>query len=373
MFEYLKPLHPDAISNHNTYAEGQYGKSIDIHTPEHEPNWQAAHIVILSVTDMRGNGQLNTINHTLAIRQQLYNLYNWHSTLAIADLGNIHNGQTLADTYAATEAVLTTLLKAHKIIIILGNSHDVALAQYNAYKKLQQSIEYTNIDAVIDMSLSTALNSERFLVALLTQEPNYVHHYNHLGFQSYLAHPNILETLNHIRFDCVRLGTLRQQLAEHEPTLRNSNMVTIDVNSIQPAYMPCNTLSPNGLAGDEACQLAQYAGSSTSLSTFGIYNYNSTTDVNSIGAKQIAQMIWYFVHGCSTLLNEDNITNTAQYYEYNILFGDVPINFYQNKHTHRWWMQLAPQQYLACTKSDYEQASNNQIPERWLRAKERLA
>ncbi|MBD0279751.1 MAG: arginase, partial [Flavisolibacter sp.] len=43
----------------------------------------------------------------------------------------------------------------------------------------------------------------------------------------------------------------------------------------------------------------------------------------------------------------------------------------QSKRTGRWWMQLPDKQYIACSHNDYLQASQNEIPERWLRIHER--
>ena len=47
------------------------------------------------------------------------------------------------------------------------------------------------------------------------------------------------------------------------------------------------------------------------------------------------------------------------------------IIFLQSKKTGRWWMQLPNKKFIACSYKDYVQASQNEIPERWLRAQER--
>jgi hypothetical protein len=49
----------------------------------------------------------------------------------------------------------------------------------------------------------------------------------------------------------------------------------------------------------------------------------------------------------------------------------VETVFLQSKKTGRWWMQLNGDRFVACSKFDYLIASNNDIPERWLRAMER--
>ena len=45
--------------------------------------------------------------------------------------------------------------------------------------------------------------------------------------------------------------------------------------------------------------------------------------------------------------------------------------FLQSKRTGRWWMQLPNKKFIPCSYKDYVTASQNEIPERWLRAQER--
>ena len=52
-------------------------------------------------------------------------------------------------------------------------------------------------------------------------------------------------------------------------------------------------------------------------------------------------------------------------------FAEVETVFLQSKKTGRWWMQLPDERFVACSKLDYIIASNNDMPERWLRAIER--
>ncbi len=69
----------------------------------------------------------------------------------IADAGNIEVGATLNDSYAAVRTVLEELYRRGKTVVIIGGSHDVTLAQYNAYRGINESIEATCIDAEINL------------------------------------------------------------------------------------------------------------------------------------------------------------------------------------------------------------------------------
>jgi len=50
----------------------------------------------------------------------------------------------------------------------------------------------------------------------------------------------------------------------------------------------------------------------------------------------------------------------------------VQTVFLQSKRTGRWWMQLHDGEFVACSHKDYLYAGKNEIPERWMRAVERL-
>ena len=198
-----------------------------------------------------------------------------------------------------------------------------------------------------------------------------IRHYNHIGFQSYYVHPRMLETMDKLHFDCFRVGSVKENIDEMEPVLRNSNMLSFDVTAIANAYAPANTVSPNGFTGEEACVLMRYAGMSPNISSIGIYGYNTEHDKDELTAKQIAQMIWYILDGRSRGRREAMLDEKDSFNEYHTIFAEVETVFLQSKKTGRWWMQLPDKKYIACSYKDYLLASSNEIPERWLRAQER--
>jgi len=206
---------------------------------------------------------------------------------------------------------------------------------------------------------------------MLTGEPNFIRHYNHIGFQSYLVHPHMLETIDKLRFDCYRVGKVKENLEEMEPAIRNANLLSFDIAAIQHAHAPANTLTPNGFNGEEACTLMQYAGLSTNMSSIGIYGYSPELDEHDLTAKQIAHMLWYLMDGIHKGKQEVQISDKESFNEYTMAFAEIESTFLQSKKTGRWWMQLPDGKFIACSKIDYMIAGNNDIPERWLRAVER--
>lgn len=371
--DFLQPLSQSSLNEDQEYEEAQIGSIADLYTTEHIPDLDAADILLLGVGETRGDGPgEKTTDAPDRVRREFYRLYYWHKDVRMADLGNLQQGRTLADTYAALKTVLTELLPSQKTVIILGGSHDLTLAQYQAYAGLQQVIEVSVADALIDLQEESPVPASSFLMPMLTERPNYIRHYNHIGFQSYFVHPRMLETLDKLRFDCFRLGKMRENLEESEPVLRNTDLFSLDINIIKHTDAPANTLSPNGFTGEDACAIARYAGMSGQLSSFGIYGYRPEKDTAQLTARQIAQMLWYFMDGRSVKNKEALLEERDAFWEFYIAFADINTVFLKSKKTGRWWMQLPGKDFIPCAYSDYLLASNNEIPERWLRHQERL-
>jgi len=371
LHDFLEPVLLSTINGDNGYNDGQFAKNIAVYETE-IPDITDTDIVLVGVTESRGSGVFDNIESSPdAIRKQLYQLHFWHHEVSIADIGNIKTGASLNDSYAAVKTVLATLLRMNKTVVILGGSHDITLAQYFAYVDLKKVVEATCIDANINLRGESPERSENFLMEMLTGEPNLVKHYNHIGFQSYFVHPRMLETMDKLRFDCFRLGLAKEEMEEMEPVLRNTNLLSFDISAIKYGDSPASLQSPNGFTGEEACMLTRYAGMSNNLSSFGIYGYLPQQDVNDLTAKQIAQMLWYFIDGKNRAKQEAAIEDRGNFNEYHCTFTEMETIFLQSKKTGRWWMQLPNKKFIASSYKDYTQASHNEIPERWLRAQER--
>jgi arginase family enzyme len=370
--DFLEPLQLAIISRDEPYHDGQIGKEIMVYENEF-PDVLEADIIFIGCSEQRGARPARRISSPDIIRHELYSFYNWHPTLRLADAGNIITGAGLLDTYAALKTVIRELTSFGKTVVIIGGSHDLTLAQYYAYTERNKLIEAVCIDAKIDLDMNSQSKNDNFLMEMLTGEPNFIRHYNHIGFQSYLVHPHMLETLDKLRFDCFRVGKVRENMEEMEPVIRHADLFSFDISAIAHSYCPSNKISPNGFTGDEACALLRFAGLSPATSSIGIYGYDAERDHDNITAKQIAQMIWYFIEGKSRGTREARIQDKDAFNEYHTAFAEVETTFLQSKRTGRWWMQLPDQQFIACSYNDYILASSNEVPERWLRAQERSA
>lgn len=371
LIEFLDPIPVHELNDDEGYTDGQLGKHIQIFKEE-LPDLEYADVVLLGITEFRGNGYFETdSNAANTIRKHLYRLHYWHTDVQIADLGNVKKGASLSDSYAAIKTILAEMIRLNKTVLLLGGSHDITLAQYYAYIELNQQVEATCIDAVIDLRSESPVRSENFLMEMLTGEPNMVRHYNHIAFQSYFVHPRMLETMDKLRFDCYRVGAVTENIEEMEPVLRNSHMVSFDISAIKHSDAPANKNCPNGLSGIEACMLTRFAGMSKLTNTVGFYGYRPHEDVEDLTASQISQMIWYFIDGKSRCKQEAALSERNSFNEYHTAFAELDTVFLQSKRTNRWWMQMPDKTFIACSHKDYLRASYNEIPERWLRVQER--
>jgi arginase family enzyme len=369
--DFLEPVDLREVSMDTAFTDGQLAKHIHVYDGE-LPDTETADLVLVGIQESRGSGDPDAaLGAADLIRKHLYRMHYWHDEVALADIGNIKPGATIQDSYAAIRTVVTELMSMGKTVILLGGSHDITLAQYGSYRDLEIVVEATCIDARIDLRGESNLRSDNFLLEMLTGEPSLVKHYNHIGFQSYFVHPRLLETMDRLHFDCFRVGKVRENMDNMEPVLRQTNLLSIDISAIKNSEAPANTETPNGLAGDEACMLARFAGMSPRMRSIGFYGYDPRKDRDELTAIQIAQMIWYYLDGRQKVKTEGNLDERDNFIEYHTTIGEVETVFLQNKKTQRWWMQLPDKQFIPCGHSDYIEASRNIMPERWLRAQEK--
>lgn len=370
--DFLEPVKLRGNTGKDGYKDGQIGKSIEVFEDAF-PDFFEKDIILVGCGEMRGNGPGSPgKNAPNAIREQLYRLFYWHNDVTLADAGNIKSGASLNDTYAALKTVIKELTDYGKTVVVLGGSHDLTLAQYQNYVDKKKIIEAVCVDALINLDIESLNRADNFLMEMLTSEPNYIRHYNHIGFQSYYVHPHMLETMDKLRFDCFRVGSVKENIEEMEPVIRNSSLFSFDISAIAHAFAPSNSFSPNGFNGEEACALMRFAGLSPNVNTVGIYGYVPGNDHDHLTAKQISHMLWYLIDGKSRGQREASLDEKDSFIEYHTAFAEVETVFLKSRKTNRWWMQLPDKKYIACSYKDYMLASSNEIPERWMRAQERV-
>jgi formiminoglutamase len=320
------------------------------------------------------------------VRHYLYQLHQGPFNLAIADLGNIKPGHSVEDTYAAMAEVLLELIENKVVPVIIGGSQDLTFGIYKAYEKLKRIINIVAVDKQLDLGNNENLhNSETYLKKIILQQPNYLFNYSNIGYQSYFVDQQAIKLMGNMFFDVTRLGMARAGLHEMEPVIRNADVLSFDVGAIRASDAPGHAhAGPNGFFGDEACQLARYAGLSEKLSAIGFFEYNPAYDPRGITAQLIAQMIWYFLEGFYNRKNEDPTQNLDDFIRYVVPVGDSEdgIVFYRSKKSDRWWMEIGAKlkiksdyrrhNLIPCSFKDYTTACENELPDRWWRAYQKL-
>jgi len=307
------------------------------------------------------------------IRQFLYPLSAFNAKLRIIDLGNIKKGKSGSDIYFAVRDVVDYFNDIGAVSIVIGGGQDISVGVARAFSH-ETYFQIAAVDPAIDMiSGREPFSSKNYISKVLKENPQ-VFNISFIGFQSYFVSQKIFRIVRENDFDTLRLGQVREKIAELEPVLRNSHFVSFDFSSIRAQDAPgCHGGSPNGLYSEEACQVARYAGISSNLKVFGLFEVNPPKDELNLSSKLAAQVIWYFIEGFLNRRNENPLKDAADFTEYNVKLNDSenPLVFYRHNFTNRWWMQLeGPRKKkltIACSEADYKLASANEIPGRWLK------
>lgn len=320
------------------------------------------------------------------IRKYLYQLYQGKKKLRIGDLGNVTAGEKVSDTYFAVKSSITRLIASGVIPIVLGGGQDLTYPIYLGYEDCGKVINLTSIDALFDNHRDqNEINSKSFLSKIIYRKPNYLFNYSNIGYQTYFVDPSEIKLLEKLYFDAVRLGVVRENIEEIEPTIRNADFISFDISSIRQSEAPGNgNASPSGLYGEEACQLIRYAGLSSKLSCIGFFECNPQYDHRGQTSHLVAQMIWYFLEGLANRIQDypgDN-ENASIKYIVNTSGHENDLVFYKSKTTDRWWMELPVSHekkknlcrhiMVPCSYQDYLQACDNDIPDRWWKAYQKL-
>ena len=384
---YFEPIDTSKIKRDEDYMPTQLGSVIDIHKEEGRfPDLEKIDLAIIGVKEER-----NAVNNEGcaeapdAVRNKLYQLFQRGET-AIADLGNIISGNTVEDTYFALSAAVAALVDNNIVPIIIGGSQDLTYANYTAYESLEQTINTVVVGPTFDLGVAgQELNAQTYLSKIILHQPNYLYNYSNIGYQSYFVDVHALELMRKLFFDAYRLGVVQNDIKEVEPIVRNADLLSFDIGSIRQSDAPANrNASPNGFYGEEACQITRYAGLSDKLTSIGFYEINPTYDNFDQTVHLVAQMIWYFVDGFCNRKKDYPVGDKSKYTKYRVAIqdGKHEIVFYKSKKSDRWWMSIPypeneeikfDRHLLApCSYADYEKACEDDVPDRWLLAFQKL-
>lgn len=345
----------------------QIGKSIRIYKKRF-PSLRTTKIALVGTDEEDMN----------AVREALYTLSFDFGDIEITDIGTFKKNDP-----DFIIPVLKELIASHIIPIFVSRDPLHVYTQYLSYPDHQKGISMVTIDERIRHSESHALPEENYLDRILDRNETNLFHLSILGYQSFYANTELVDDLTFQDFNCIRLGDLRANIHETEPLLRDADMLSFHISSMQSPEAPGqHPLSPNGLSGVESCTLAQYSGASDKLSSFGIYGYKSEFDARRLTAQNIAQMIWYFFRGFATRTNDFPISLQSMVaYQVTISSFADTVTFLKSTRSEKWWIAVpdqTPSDYdrhklVPCSEYDYEMACKQEVTTRLMQAWQRFS
>jgi len=385
---YFKPVQDIMLPQVAAHTGKRLGEVFVQHTSESGfPDLPDSDIAIFGVDDDR-----NAVDNqgcgmaSLSVREYLYRLLPGNYKTHVADLGDIIRGDTVEDTYFAVTSVVESLLELNIVPIIIGGGQDLTYAMYKAYQNRRNIINIAAVDNMFDLGESEAkLNSRSYLSNIILHKPNFLFNYTNIGYQTYFVEQGAIDLMRNLFFDVYRLGTLHSDISQVEPLVRNADLFSFDMSAIRQSDAPGNAnATPNGFYGEEACQMARYAGMSDKITSAGFFEMNPALDRNGQTAHLLAQMIWYFIDGFYQRQDDHPSIASDNYIRYNVQVTDFDdgIVFYKSKPTERWWMEIKcsdnirekfRRHYIVpCSAADYQTALEDEIPDRWWQAYQKL-
>jgi arginase family enzyme len=385
---YFKPVQDISLPKVAAHAGKRLGEVFVTHTTEKEfPDLSDIDLAVFGVDDDRNAFDNQGCGRAAScVREYLYRLLPGNYKIHVADLGDIIRGDKVTDTYFAVTAVVEELLELNIIPVIIGGGQDLTYAIYRAYRNRKSIINIAAVDNMFDLGESEdQLNSRSYLSHIILHKPNYLFNYTNIGYQTYFVEQGAIDLMHNLFFDIYRLGVLHNDISQAEPLVRNADLLSFDMSAIRQSDAPGNSnATPNGFYGEEACQLVRYAGMSDKISAAGFFEMNPSLDRNGQTAHLLAQMIWYFIDGFYHRQDDYPSADSGNYIRYNVQVSDFEegIIFYKSKLTERWWMELKctdnirekyRRHYIVpCSIADYQTALENEIPDRWWQAFQKL-
>jgi formiminoglutamase len=361
-----------------------FSRHISVHTPDQPIRELDKHQVAIVGIPVDSNAFIKGSKEAPdQIRSKLYQLRRINKNLKVYDLGNLKNGDSVNDTYFALRDVVLELKERDMITIIFGGSQDLSRGVFLALEKHAGLHQILTIDSMLDFSLKAeVLNSRNYLNHLV--EPATCLHFSltNLGHQAYFVTESQMRQLENSYLESIRLGDVRKDIQLAEPLVRDSEFISIDLGAVRHADAPgSSTPSPNGFFGNELCQISRYAGLSEQVSILGFFECNPSSDINGQTSHLTAQAAWYFLEGLSHRIKENPVDTPEHIKKFIVALNAAghDIVFHKSTLSDRWWMEIPAKNpvsgynfFVSCSYEDYQQACNQEIPDRWWRFLNRL-
>ena len=382
--DYFYPVSIERPDFDHLTGQAGFPHNITVHTDNNPiKDISKFKIAIFGVPEGRNSPNNGSLKGPDVIRGQLYNLARIPGKTKIIDLGNMKQGVTFNDTLAGLTDILCFLIKGNVFPVILGGSSALVVSVDRSLTLLKTRYTLLDVDSRIDFNNERKdLDSFNYLTNIFQNHKSTFDHYINIGYQTYLNDQQVLNRFLRRRAELVRIGDVRQAIYLTEPLFRDSDVAIFDISAVRQADAPGTiSPSPNGFYGEEICLLARYAGISDKLKVFGLFEVNPDFDIRFQTAALAAQMLWFFLEGFSQKQYETpalSTSNTGRFIKYHVRVTDLEddLIFVKSNLTERWWIELPDEKeenlYVACSHEDYLKANQNEVPDRWVKAVNRL-
>jgi arginase family enzyme len=378
--DYFDPVSIDKPLWAHLAEPSRFSHNLDINTENRRiSKVDDYRLAIVGVPDDRRSPNKGCASAPDEIRADLYELARLPGKIKMADLGNLKKGVSFDDTLVALGDVVEHLLAAGIFPLVIGGSSTLIPAMAG---KIKDRFNYTAVDSRIDwVNERKEKDSFNYLSEIINVNKK-LDNFMLVGYQSYLNDPQVLNRFRKMNHDLVRMGEVRDDIQEIEPSFRDSSLITFDISAVRQADAPGTFApSPNGFYGEEICLLARYAGLSDSLRAAGLFEVNPLLDNRRLTSSMAAQMIWFFLEGFAQKQNESSVLEkekSGRFVNYHVSIEDSneDLVFVKSNITNRWWIEYTSKKgikhFIACSYNDYLLAGDNEIPRRYMKAVERI-
>jgi len=364
--EYFSPVKFEIIDYVNNLDNNQLGSKLKINGRDNLNSFESLDIVIFSVNEYRFNSAIRkSFNANKDFRKKLYSLYYGNWDLNIYDFGDLENGNLVSDTQFALSKILEFFSKNKILVITIGGSQNLLFDIYSSLKETLQKINLVSVDNKIDFSN----NNESFLHKIIMDENNKLANFSNIGYQKHLTSVPENKLLDKMYFESINLGKIKYNVAEAEPVLRDSDIVSFNINSVKAGELNNAHQYPNGLSSYELCSLSRFSGLSSRVNIVSYFENWDLSIMNSL----LAESAWYVIDGYATRINENPLNDTNDFIYYHIELDNYKFKFYRSKLSDRWWVEFLNDEIISiekdiisCTFDDYNNCKNSVIPERIL-------
>jgi len=369
--EYLLPVNNEIVDFKNKLSPLAIGKAITIYGDD-QSNLKGFDIALIGLSESRKSSEVNKkyidIN---SFRKEFYSLFCGDWNVNIIDMGDVINGEDISDTYFALKTINESLLEKNIISFFIGGTQDLTFPLYQAFEKKGDYVNLTSIDNKFDFGqIKKDFDSSSYMSKIIMEKDNKLSHYCNLGFQTFLNSQEEIDLLEKLQFESHRLGKINKKIDLIEPSLRYTDLLSIDFRSVKASELNFIHNYPNGFESSEICSIARYAGMSDRISCVGVFEVFQ----NSISSALLAQAVWYFIEGFSLRIIEDPKSENFKGKSYHMDLENHQIKFYQSDISQKWWFELIEENnnklidvsLYPCGHEDYLEACNDDISDKLL-------